>query len=134
MGGHVFVYRGLLKNARNAAEVAGVLAHEIGHITQYHSVNRLVQASMVENVNGIIFGEDTSSLGATITGLLENMAFLKYSKEDEYQADSCSVVYTENVSINPYGMKTFLGHLRELYGNTPKIFETFSDHPRLMIG
>lgn len=128
-GGHVFVYRGLLENVRNTAELAGVLAHEIGHITKYHSRDRLVQQTFVNNVNTILFGDDSASISAAVTALLQNMAFLKYSRDKENQADSCSVVYTVAAEINPYGMKAFLSFLLNLHGDTNKILTSFSSHP-----
>jgi len=125
-GGHVFVYTGLLKAAQNGAEVAGVLAHEIGHVTMRHGVNRLVQQNGVEFVNQIVFGSD-ATVTKTIAGLLENMLFLKFSRTDEYQADSCGVAYAFRAGYNPYGMSSFFKTLFSKYGDSP--METFSDHP-----
>jgi beta-barrel assembly-enhancing protease len=127
-GGHVFIYTGLLKDASNGAQVAGVLAHEIGHITLYHGVDKLVQSQFIGFVNQIIFGADSNSIASAVTQLLEGLAFLHMSQGDEYQADSVAVVYTNLVGINPYGMKTFLGVLLQLYGGAG-IFEPLSDHP-----
>lgn len=130
LGGHVFVYTGLLKAADNTAELAGVLAHEIGHITKYHGADQLIRNEGFSIINQILFGDDSSSV-AIIAGLLENMTFLHFSQKKEYQADSCAVAYTTKTKINPYGMKQFLSYLRNRYGNTPKIFEPFSEHPPL---
>jgi beta-barrel assembly-enhancing protease len=125
-GGHVFVYTGLLKAAQNGAEVAGVLAHEIGHVTMRHGVNRLVQQNGVQFVNQIVFGSN-STASSMIAGLLENMLFLKFSRTDEYQADSCGVAYTSRAGYNPFGMSGFFKTLYTKYGDSP--METFSDHP-----
>ena len=129
-GGHVFIYTGLIKNATNGAQVAGVVAHEIGHITKYHGANRLVQSSFASSINDILFG-DSSSAAKTVATIVESMVFLKYSKNDEYQADSCAVAYTLLSDYNPVGMKQFLQKLYDLYGEQPKIFEPFSTHPPL---
>jgi predicted Zn-dependent protease len=123
-GGHVFVYTGLLRKAENGAEVAGVLAHEIGHITMYHGKKMLASQGIVGSINSILFG-DSSTISSTVTMLLENMAFLKYSRKNEIQADSCSVAYTTKAAINPRGMYSFLQKL----GGTSAIFEPFSTHP-----
>lgn len=124
--GHVFVYTGLLKAAQSGAEVAGVLAHEIGHVTMRHGVNRLVQQYGLEFVNQIVFGSNASAT-SMIAGLLENMLFLKFSRNDEYQADSCGAVYVLHRAYNPYGMTNFFQTLLTRYGDSP--METFSDHP-----
>jgi predicted Zn-dependent protease len=125
-GGHVYLYTGLLKAAQNGAEVAGVLAHEIGHVVMRHGVNRLVQQYGIEFVNQIVFGSNQTAAGM-IAGLLENMLFLKFSRNDEYQADSCGAVYTARHGYSPYGMTSFFQTLLTKYGDSP--METFSDHP-----
>ena len=127
LGGPVFIYTGLLKRAGSGAEVAGVLAHEIGHITMHHGANRLVQAEGIGVVNQILFGSDSTITG-TIATLLENLAFLKYSRDDEYQADSCGVTYNSLAGYNPYGMKNFFDTLQHVLGDTGS-FDMFSDHP-----
>lgn|SRR5690554_4487736 len=128
-GGHVFVYRGLLETVRNTSELAGVIAHEIGHITKYHSRDLLVQQTFVNNVNTILFGNDSASISAAAATLLENMAFLKFSRNKEYQADSCAVAYTTASKINPNGMKTFFSLLLESDGDPNEILSSFSSHP-----
>ena len=70
-GGHVYLYTGLLKAAQNGAEVAGVLAHEIGHVVMRHGVNRLVQQYGIEFVNQIVFGSNQ-----TAAGMIAVMPFL----------------------------------------------------------
>lgn len=129
-GGHVFIYTGLLRAAENSAEVAGVLAHESGHITKYHGVDQMIKSQFVGYINTILFG-DSSSIAAAVATLVENMTFLKYSKDNEYQADSCAVAYTTLSNINPIGMKHFLQKLKDRYGDSPKLFEPFSTHPLL---
>jgi len=126
-GGHVFVYTGLLKSASNGAEVAGVIAHEVAHITKYHGADRLATGSVVNLVNQILFGDSSSVVGAAAQ-IVEGLAFLKLSRDDEYQADSCAVAYTTAASINPRGMASFLDFLLQKYGSAG-IFEPLSDHP-----
>lgn len=128
-GGYVYVYTGLLKAASNSSELAGVLAHEIGHVTKHHSADKLVVGQAAEYVNTIVFGSDSSSIASAIAGLAENLAFLKFSRKDEDQADSCAVAYTTKANINPIGMEHFLGTLFKKYGDTPTIFEPLTDHP-----
>jgi predicted Zn-dependent protease len=133
-GGHVFVYTGLLLAAENEAQVAGVLAHEIGHITKHHSANMLVQQNMLGFVNDVLFGNDSSSLSA-ITSLLEGLTFLRFSRENEYEADSCAVSYTALAGMNPSGLSKFLTILKTKYGDIPRILEpvenAVSSHPPL---
>jgi beta-barrel assembly-enhancing protease len=129
-GGHVFVYTGLLKAVDNLAEITGVIAHEIGHITMYHGRDLLMQQSAFSFVETILFG-DSASIGGAVTSLLGNMMFLQFSQKNEFQADSCSVAYSTKAGVNPVGMKTFLEELRSRYGEESEIFEPFSTHPPL---
>jgi predicted Zn-dependent protease len=123
-GGHVFVYTGLIKAVDNEAELAGVLAHEIGHVTQRHGIQSLCQQGMLKFVTDIVLG-DSSLIGQIVDGML----MLKFSRDNEFQADSCSLVYLENAGYNPYGMKSFLEKLAANESSWGKIFEPFSTHP-----
>jgi predicted Zn-dependent protease len=127
-GGHVFVYTGLLKAAKSGAEVAGVMAHEIGHVTMRHGANQLMKASAVDVVNQVLFG-DSSSVAGAVAQICENLLFLKFSREDEYQADSCSVAYTVAAQYNPYGSVHFFETLKAKYGGGMGPFEVVSTHP-----
>lgn len=131
-GGHVFLYTGLLLAATNEAQVAGVLAHEIAHISKHHSADALVKQNAVSLVNQVIFGNEESSLTAVIS-ILENLTFLKFSRENENEADSLSVIYTSQAGMNPQGMSEFLGILKSKYGDSRRLLEPFeklvSSHP-----
>lgn len=129
-GGYVFVYTGLLKEVENTAELAGVLAHEIGHITSYHSADRLVAGEVTGLVNQILFG-DESTIAKAAASLLENLAFLKFSRNNEFEADNCAIVYTSRSGINPLGIRDFFLKLKRKYGDSQKIFEPLSTHPLL---
>ena len=127
-GGHVFVYTGLLNAAQSGAEVAGVIAHEIGHIAMRHGANQLMKASAVDVVNQVLFG-DSSSVAGAVAQICESLLFLKFSREDEYQADSCSVAFTVAAKYNPYGMVHFFQTLKAKYGGGTGPFEVVSTHP-----
>ena len=129
-GGHVYVNTGLLKNADNVAEVAGVIAHEVGHITQYHGRDLFLEKSAFEYAGSILFG-DSASVAAALANMVGSMTFLKYSRTNEFEADSCAVAYATLAGVNPAGMKKFLQKLRDRYGEEPAIFEPFSTHPPL---
>lgn len=124
LGGHVFVYTGLIKAAKNEAELAAVIAHEIGHITNRHGVLALCASQFLNDATKLVVG-DSSLIGQ----VMNSMAMLQFSKGNEYQADTCAVKFLIASGYNPYGMKTFLGTLKALYGDTPTMFEPFSDHP-----
>jgi predicted Zn-dependent protease len=127
-GGHVFVYTGLLNAAKSGAEVAGVMAHEIGHVTMRHGAQQLMKSEAVGVVNQILFG-DSSSVAGAVAQVCESLLFLKFSRDDENQADSCSVAYTVLAKYNPYGMIHFFETLKAKYGGGMGPFEVLSTHP-----
>lgn len=134
-GGHVYLYTGLLLAAENESQVAGVIAHEIAHITKHHSANILIKQNMVGLINDVIFGDDASSIKA-VSELLGGLVFLRFSRDNEYEADSCAVAYTKAAGMNPKGMSQFLGILKKTYGeNSTRILEpvetALSTHPKV---
>jgi len=120
-GGNVFIYRGLIRAARNEAEIAGVMAHEIAHITQKHGVQTMVKAAGITYVEKLIFGD--SSL---LVDVANTLLFLKFSRENEFEADSCAAEFLIKAGYNPSGMKTFLQLLAQ---NSNWTFEPLSTHP-----
>ncbi len=121
-GGYVFLYTGLIKAAANEAEIAGVIGHEIAHIAKRHGVDQLVKQMGVEYVKQLIFGDDPSLIAEVVTALV----FLKFSRENEYEADSNAVEFLITGGYNPNGMKTFLQLLAD---NSGWNFEPVSTHP-----
>ena len=112
-GGYIYVSRGLLALAGNEAELAGVLGHEIGHVTARHHAQR--QSS--QTVAGV------ASLGVTILGAIAGVplargtqmlagAFLaSYTRDQEYEADLLGIRYLNAAGYDPKAMATFLAKL-----------------------
>ena len=114
-GGYIYVNRGLIERAETMSELAGVLGHEIGHVTARHSAQqytRQVGGQLGLAALGIFvpaarpFGE----LSAQALGLL----FLKYGREDELQADSLGARYAAAASWDPAGVTGMLATLGRL--------------------
>ncbi|MFW5960764.1 MAG: M48 family metalloprotease [Chitinivibrionales bacterium] len=123
-GGYVYIYTGLILEAEDEAEIAGVLAHEIGHITKRYGVEKLIKLHGYNFLLDILVGDSTAL--RTVMDAAGGMAFLKLSRSNEHEADSCSVEYTSDAGSNPEGMKTFLEKLR---ADRSLNFEPLSTHP-----
>lgn len=116
-GGYVYISRGLLALASNEAEMAGVLAHELGHVNARHSAERISaqQAAQVSTVIAAIglqlagMSSDLARAGQTIA----TMAIQGYSRQQEFEADTLGVRYMSRAGYDPGGMVTFLSTLRE---------------------
>ncbi len=138
-GGYVYVTRGLLALANSEAELASVLAHEIGHVTARHSAQRYSRA-VATNLGTAILGAATQSSAIEQLGQIGGELFLKgYSREQEFQADMLGVRYTSRVGYDPEASATFLRALagygaleRELAGREDRdaLQDLFATHPR----
>ena len=114
-GGYVYITRGLLALADTEAEVAGVLAHEIGHVTARHSAERY-SSTMAANIGLSVLGVIGSAYGLP-SGLGNAASFgaqaaLKgYSRQQELEADMLGVRYLTKAGYNPKAMTSFFKKL-----------------------
>ena len=138
-GGYVYVTRGLMALADSEAELAGVIGHEIGHVTARHGAQqhgRSVLVGIGAGIVGILTGDrgvfDAVSLGG---GLI----LRGYSREQEFEADSLGLRYMTRAGYDPDGMASFLGRLRDKAkldaeilgtGGDPDEASLMSTHPR----
>lgn len=119
-GGYVYVNSGLMDQASSDDELAGVLAHEIGHIVARHSVKRL-QNSLGYSLLSILAIATTKDMRVK-RGL--DLAFMQlmmgYSREDEFLADELSIKYLEKAGYDSGAVITFLKKLQEIEEKKPR--------------
>jgi len=101
-GGFIYITRGIMAHLNSEAELAAVVGHEIGHVTARHSVNQMSKAQLAEvglSVATVVSSDyrQLSDLAQTGMGLL----FLKYSRDDERQADDLGMRYTLRANYDP---------------------------------
>ncbi|MET4805773.1 M48 family metalloprotease [Limibacillus sp. MBR-115] len=111
-GGYVYVTRGLVGLAENEAQLAGVLAHEIGHVTARHSAERYgstVLASVGVAAVGILTG---SGAAANAGGTAAQLALSSYSRGQESEADELGIRYMSRAVYDPDAMAGFLENLQ----------------------
>jgi predicted Zn-dependent protease len=114
-GGYIYVTRGILPYLDNEAELAGVLGHEIGHVTARHSAQQYTKATSAGigvTLLSIFVPEARPLQGVTETAL--SVLFLKYGRDDELQADRLGVEYTAATGWNPAGVGGMLRTLARL--------------------
>ncbi|MDX1711309.1 MAG: M48 family metalloprotease [Rhodovibrionaceae bacterium] len=112
-GGYIYVTRGLVALAENEAELAGVLAHEIGHVTARHMAERYGQSVIAQVLNlgaavALGGGMETQAIGALSAVMLRS-----YSREQEFEADTLGVRYLTRAGYEPEAMASFLAKLQE---------------------
>jgi predicted Zn-dependent protease len=125
-GGHMAVHTGLLKLASTPEQVAGVLSHEIAHITLRHSLRNIVQEAGLQATLGILLGgTDLSGLGE-VAGSLKS---LQYGREMEREADEQGFEYLLAAKIDPSGLIQFFELLRQESAGGPEMPSLLSTHP-----
>lgn len=131
-GGFVYVHTGLLRNARDVSELAGVLGHEVAHARLSHGARQARKQqglSAAVTVVCLFTGLCDSGLSQVAINLGANVLTAKFSRTDELQADSAGIEYTSRAGIDPRGMVRFFERLREQSGDVPAYFEWVSTHP-----
>jgi predicted Zn-dependent protease len=111
-GGYVYVNTGLLKKA-NDEELAGVMAHEIGHVVARHAVKRLQSVLGFNIVLSIAFNKSNAAELYNAVNVIYNLVSLGYSREDERQADKLAVIYTVRAGYDPRGLISFFNKISE---------------------
>ncbi|MFH0827608.1 MAG: M48 family metallopeptidase [Candidatus Omnitrophota bacterium] len=111
-GGYVYVNSGLMESA-NDDELAGVVAHEIGHIAARHSVKQLQTVMGYQIILSIITGISAKNDINSALNVIFNLVNLGYSRKDEFLADKLAVRYVRRAGFSPVGIVTFFGKLKK---------------------
>jgi predicted Zn-dependent protease len=120
MGGFVYIQTGLIKAAANESELAGVMAHEIGHITGRHALNQMRQQALASGIAGALEVRQDAlvNLGVALALQLPN------SREAEYDADRRGF---QNLGRAGYDTRGFITFMQKLEGGNSAEF--LSTHP-----
>ena len=132
-GGFVFVNRGLIERVDSLDELAGVLGHEIGHVTQRHTV-KLQQKAQAAEIGTALACMLTRVCGSQAAGVAigtsENAAFAKFSRDAEHEADSVGMIYVVRAGVDPRGMTSMFEKLLAERKRDPEKLEAwFINHP-----
>jgi predicted Zn-dependent protease len=114
-GGYVYLTRGILAYINNEAELAAVMGHEIGHVTARHTVRQMTRTQLTQ------IGIGVGSVVSPTFGQLGNMSnhalgllFLRFSRDDEREADRLGVEYAAKAGYDPREVSNFFEVLRHL--------------------
>jgi predicted Zn-dependent protease len=111
-GGTVAIHSGLLLRAQSPEEIAGVLAHEISHVTRQHSLRNMIETLGLYAILGAFFG-DAEGLMAVLAEHSGTLLQLKFSRDFERDADEQGWQAMRAADINPHGMITMFQKLDE---------------------
>lgn len=131
-GGFIYFTRGILAHFNNEAEFAGVLGHEIGHVTARHSVQQQTKATLgqVVFIGGLIVSPTFRAMAQEGQQFMQ-LLFLKYGRDDESQSDELGVQYSTAIGYDAHHMANFFNTLNDMReGTGAESLPTFlSTHP-----
>jgi beta-barrel assembly-enhancing protease len=132
-GGQVFVTAALLKNLTNEAQLAGVLAHEVGHVVGRHSAEHVAKAEFTQilvGAAGVAASDDRGDgqRAAAVAAMVGSLVNMKFSRKDESEADAFGVKYMSQAGYDPRAMVALMRILKEASGGARRP-EFLSTHP-----
>lgn len=133
-GGFVYINAGALKAMDNESQLAGVLAHEVGHIVARHGVKRIQASIGTSRLFEIIFqgktGNKRDVIAKQAVSLAMNLVMLGHGRQAEFEADELSVNFTYQSGYNPGGMIEFFEKLKATEKREPsKLKHLLASHP-----
>ncbi len=134
-GGPIFITAGLLNRLETEGQLAGVLAHEIGHVVGRHASEHIAKAQLTEGLAGaaVIAAYDPENPGssqqaAAVAAMIGQVVNMKYGREDELESDRLGVRFMAEAGYNPEAMIRVMEILAEAGGGAAQP-EFFSTHP-----
>lgn len=112
-GGFIYVYSGLMAKMNTEAELAAVLSHEIAHVTRRHVAQRLVTLYGVDLLSKVALGNEPGVVTGIVATVVEQGFLLRYSREQEIDADEVGLRYMVLANYNPYGFIDFFSLMQD---------------------
>ncbi len=132
-GGFIFINRGILERAESASELAGVLAHEIGHVVERHGLEQMAKAqntNIIVSLVYVLLGRAPGGAEQVALQVAGSAWMAKHSREAEREADRVAVVYLARAGLDPRGMPQFFQRLLDEERTSPnELLAWFSTHP-----
>jgi len=129
-GGYIFITVGLLKTLKNEAELAGVLAHEIAHVTKQHMLETIRRGAVLGSVSEFTLTamKKNPEMFSNVIDEMTEVLFTKgLDKDKEFEADVVGVDYAYRAGYHPQGLRDYLQTLAKEEGHVESKF--FTTHP-----
>ena len=132
-GGYIYITRGMLERINSEDELAGVLGHEITHVTARHAAEQMSRAQLAQFgliLGAVVAGPEATQAFGQFAELGLNLLFQRYSRSQESQADLVGTEYVTRANYNPIGVERMLTTLMRLDKNPSSGVEKyFESHP-----
>ncbi|WP_251357829.1 M48 family metallopeptidase [Kangiella sp. TOML190] len=127
-GGQMFITYALFRQLETEGQLAGVMAHEIGHVVARHSAQRMAKSQLTQGIiQAVIMGTESGGMGQ-MAGMVGNMVNMQYGREDELESDSIGVMLMAQSGYDPNALKGVMKILAAAsQGRSAPEF--FSTHP-----
>jgi predicted Zn-dependent protease len=125
LGGELFMYEGLLDQAKSAEELAGVIAHEVAHVEKRHILEGVLGRTL------IAWGFSWFTGGTGAESLLQNVMLLKFTSSQESEADRGALVRLRAAKVGPDGLLAFFERMerKSSESSASTLVSFMSDHP-----
>lgn len=123
-GGYLFLSTGLISEAKHCGEIAGVIAHELAHVTQRHSIEGIADKLVIGLAASAILG-DVQFIASLVAGVVGN----GFNRGQETEADMDGLRYLADSGYNPRGLADFFGALAEEEGRWANLVALTTTHP-----
>lgn len=134
-GGIIFISRAMLDLLENEAELAAVLAHEVGHVAERHAVRSIRRAQFFEGVGKITAASMKGDRGKKFESMIGDLQSVLFDRgldrEMEFEADRAAVETTLRTGYDPSGMLSVLRKLKTVEAKNTRQGSWFSTHPPL---
>ncbi len=127
-GGQIAIHTGLIASAQSSEEIAGVLAHEVAHVTEQHSLRQMISTIGVFALVQAVFGDVSGIVAAAAEGG-SDLLVLQFSRDAELDADRLAVETLTRARIDPNGMLNFFGTMKAQKNAASAIPAFLSTHP-----
>lgn len=130
-GGYVVITKGLYRKLENEAQLAGVLAHEIGHVVKKHHL-KVIQKQQLLNIGAGMLGDKVSKGNQTLDKVIGNGAEIMargLDKNAEYEADRDGVTLATRAGYDPYGLPEVLQAISATSTNEGSLTLLYKTHP-----
>lgn len=124
-GGHVIINTGLIEKSDSHEEVAGVIAHELQHVYQRHGLEKIINRLGISFTLMMLLGD----VGGVVDAIGGELISLKFSRDEESEADRLGLELMYKAGVEPQGMVEFFKKLDEITKDMSNVPAVISTHP-----